>query len=161
VRCSTQHQSSSLAVPSIPITRAVVCEIMRTIGSKPPETGGILLGPIGRSEITAFYFDVTADCTAVTYTPDHDTLRRKMREEWIPAGIDFKGFVHSHPGFDRLSAGDMSYIKRLLAKNPDIEAFAAPIVVSAEYRLRPIVVLRDHPESQHATTLRFVDRDYL
>src|SRR5438270_491659 len=107
--------------PPIAISRHATCKIMCSIGACEPETGGILLGPIGSSRITDFYFDKTARCTGGTYTPDHVTLRRKMKEDWLPAGIDFKGFVHSHPGsMDRLSAGDMIYIRRLLDKNPDI-----------------------------------------
>jgi proteasome lid subunit RPN8/RPN11 len=146
-----------LGVPPISISRHVVCKIMCSVGAHGPETGGILLGPIDSSEITDFYFDVTAQCTGATYSPDHLTLRRKMKEEWLPAGIDFKGFVHSHPGsFDRLSDGDLRYIRRLLDKNPDIEAFAAPIVIPREFRLRPIVVLREEPQVQRPTTLRII-----
>ena len=142
-------------VAPISISKHVVCQIMCTVGGNAPETGGILLGPIDSSEITDFYFDATAQCTSATYSPDHLTLRRKMREQWIPSGIDFKGFVHSHPGgFDRLSDGDLIYIRRLLDKNPDIKAFAAPIVIPREFRLRPIVVLREEPDVQRIATLR-------
>ena len=57
-----------------------------------------------------------------------------------------KGFVHSHPGrFDQLSQGDIVYIKRLLTINPDMDMFAAPIVIPSEFRMRPIVVLRSQP----------------
>jgi hypothetical protein len=142
-------------VPRMSMSRHVVCQIMCTVGVHAPETGGILLGPIGTSDITDFYFDSTARCSGATYSPDHLTLRKKMREEWLPAGIDFKGFVHSHPGsFDRLSEGDLRYIRRLLDKNPDIKAFAAPIVIPGEFRLRPIVVLCEQPDMPRAATLQ-------
>jgi proteasome lid subunit RPN8/RPN11 len=143
--------------PPIAMSRQVVCQIMCTIGVHAPETGGILLGPIGSHHVTDFYFDSTARVTISTYTPDHLTLRRKLKEEWLPAGLDFKGFCHSHPGrFDRLSDGDLRYIARLLEKNPDIAAFPAPIIIPSEFRLRPIVVLRDSPQVQRPTTLRFI-----
>lgn len=142
-------------VPSIVVQRRVVCRIMCSVGVQPAETGGILLGPIGSGEITDFFFDASASCSSVTYTPDHVTLRRKMRDEWLPAGLDFKGFVHSHPGnFDRLSGGDLAYIRRLLEKNPDIAAFAAPIVIPHQFRFRPFVVLRERPDHGYATTLQ-------
>ena len=71
-----------------------------------------------------------------------------MKEQWLPAGIDMKGFVHSHPGsFDRLSAGDLVYISRLLEINDDMPFFTAPIVIPSEFRLRPLVVLRDNPKT--------------
>jgi proteasome lid subunit RPN8/RPN11 len=128
---------------------------MCTVGAYPPETGGILLGPIGGDDVTDFYFDATAACSGATYTPDHVTLGRKMREEWLPAGLDMKGFVHSHPGgFDRLSGGDLTYIGRLLARNPDMSVFAAPIVIPHAFRLRAIVVLADQPDVQRPTRLQ-------
>jgi hypothetical protein len=142
-------------VPQIAISRHAVCKIMSTVGALRPESGGILLGPIGSSDITDFYFDATARCTSATYTPDHVALRHKMQSEWLPSGVDFKGFCHSHPGdFDRLSGGDMAYIRRLLLANADIEAFAAPIVIPTGFRIRAIVVLRTQPDIQHNTTLR-------
>jgi proteasome lid subunit RPN8/RPN11 len=151
----THQIENAFDVPQISMSRHVVCQIMCTVGVHAPETGGILLGPIGTSDITDFYFDSSAQCSSATYTPDHLTLRRKMQEQWLPSGTDFKGFCHSHPGrFDRLSEGDLHYIRRLLDKNPDIKAFAAPIVIPKEFRLRPIVVLREKPDVQRAATLR-------
>lgn len=144
-------------VPPISVRRGVLCQILCSVGVHAPETGGILLGPVGGSAITDFYFDATARCSGVTYTPDHVTLRRKMQEEWLPSGLDFKGFVHSHPGtFDRLSGGDLTYIRRLMDRNPDLDAFAAPIVIPGQFRLRPIVVLRGEPDVQRATTFRIL-----
>lgn len=147
--------STSPPVPPLWMSRHVRCQIMRTIGARPAETGGILLGPIGGSDITGFYFDETAECSHSTYTPDVPTLRRKMNEEWLPAGIDMKGFVHSHPGhFARLSGGDLEFIRRLLQKNPDMAFFAAPIVIPRAFLLQPILVSADRPDLQHRTHLR-------
>ena len=78
-----------------------------------------------------------------------------MKEVWLPAGLDMKGFVHSHPGgFDRLSGGDLEYIRRLLAKNPDMGVFAAPIVIPEAFRLQAIVVLAEQPHLQRPTNLQ-------
>ena len=127
---------------------------MLTIGGKRPETGGILLGPIDSDDITDFYFDHTALSTGATYSPDHVTLSRRMKEEWMPCGIDMKGFVHSHPrGVDRLSSGDLTYIRRLLEINDDMEVFAAPIVLPEQYRMCPFIVRRDAPRQVLPATL--------
>ena len=151
----TKRNATQDRVPSICMCQSVHCRIMSTIGARNPETGGILLGPVGGSDVTDFYFDITAACTGGTYSPDHITLRRKMQETWLPAGLDMKGFVHSHPGsLDRLSHGDMTYIRRLLEKNPDMSFFAAPIVIPAAFRLRAIVVLASEPDVQRVTDLR-------
>jgi len=142
-------------VPAISMSRHVHCQIMCTIGARRPETGGILLGPIDSQDITDFYFDATALCSGITYTPDHVTLRRKMQDEWLPSGRDMKGFVHSHPGqFDRLSEGDLVYIRRLLERNPDLSFFAAPIIIPRAFRLQAIVVLAEQPTVQRPTILR-------
>jgi hypothetical protein len=142
----------SVAVPPICMSRHLCCKLMCTIGARPAESGGILLGPIGTNDVTDFYFDSAAHCTGATYTPDLLTLQRKMKEVWIPSGIDFKGFCHSHPGnCARLTGGDMVYIRRLLQLNPDMSVFAAPIVIPQAFRLEAIVVLADQPHIQHPT----------
>lgn len=149
--------TAACTMSPIRMSRHVHCQIMCTIGACAPETGGILLGPIDSQDITAFYFDATASCSGATYSPDHMTLRRKMKEVWLPAGIDMKGFVHSHPGeHDRLSDGDLAYIGRLLKSNPDMSLFAAPIVNPQGFRMRAIVVLADQPNVQRSTTLHLI-----
>lgn len=154
---SFSFSDSASPVPPICMNRHVRCQIMCTIGTRYPETGGVLLGPVGSNDVTDFYFDVTAQCSGATYSPDHLTIRRKMREEWLPFGIDMKGLVHSHPGnYDRLSEGDMVYIQRLLEINPEMSVFAAPIVFPEQFRLHAFVVLADQPRIQHPTYLRLI-----
>jgi hypothetical protein len=129
---------------AIRINRKAFYELMHKLSSRPAESGGILLGPVGTNDITHFYFDRGGACTGGSYSPDYITLNRKMREEWLPAGLDMKGFAHSHPGsLDRLTAGDMSYIKKLLSKNPDMNMFVAPIVLPNQYRINPLIISRD------------------
>lgn len=153
-----QRQSPQLPVasvlPQLRIEKIVYRCIMLTIASQPPETGGILLGPIDSNDITDFYFDHSALSTGATYSPDHVTLNQMMKERWLPNGIDMKGFVHSHPrGVDRLSSGDLTYIARLLKSNDDMEFFAAPIVLPDQYRMCPFVVSRNAPQKALAAKL--------
>jgi len=144
------------AMITIRTDHQVINDAMNSICSRSPESGGILLGPVGTNEITEFYFDQGGRCSGATYSPDHVGLMRKMKEEWLPAGIDMKGFVHSHPGrMDWLTGGDLSYISRLLDKNPKMELFFAPIVIPCEFRLRPIVVLRKRPRLAQEANLEF------
>lgn len=135
---------SVIKMVTVKIKRKTLNELMNQIAYKPAESGGILLGPIGTNDITNFYFDQVGICTNNRYTPDYKTLNRKMKEEWLPAGLDMKGFVHSHPGnLDSLTAGDMSYIKKLLSNNPDMNLFVAPIVLPYHRAIRAHVVTRD------------------
>ena len=150
------HSLKQPAMITIKMVHQVINDIINSIGSQPPESGGILLGPVGTNEVTEFYFDQSGTCSGATYSPDHVSLMRKMKEEWLPAGIDFKGFAHSHPGrLDWLTGGDLSYINRLLDKNVDMGMFIAPIVIPCEFRLRPIVVLRQRPRCAQEANLEF------
>ena len=132
--------------PVVRMKRSAFADAMCSICSNPPETGGILLGPVEADHIiTDFYFDKGANCSGSTYSPDHKSLSKKMKEEWIPNNVDMKGFVHSHPGtFDRLSNGDMAYITRLLEINEDMSIFIAPIIIPHQFRMSPYVIFRDN-----------------
>lgn len=123
----------------------VLDKIMNSVGARPPESGGILLATTDLAEITEFYFDETADCSAITYTPDIRTLQKKLDEEWAPRNLDFVGFVHSHPGMDCLSAGDLDYIARFFECNSELTRFIAPIVVPEEFRINFFIVERTAP----------------
>lgn len=143
-------------MPIVKIAHNVCKNIMLTIGTRPVESGGILLGPVGTNDVTDFFFDNGGNCTEATYSPDCVTLRQKMKDEWLPAGIDMKGFVHSHPeSLDRLSAGDLVYINRLLDKNKDMTMFIAPIVIPSQFRFRPLVVLRNKPRIAHEAKFEY------
>lgn len=126
------------------INRKAFYDCMHKLSSGPVECGGILLGPANSNAITHFYFDRGGSCTGNSYSPDHKTLNRKLRQQWRSAGLDIKGFAHSHPGnLDRLTSGDISYIKRLLDKNPQMSMFVAPIVLPYQKSIHPVVVSRD------------------
>ena len=128
------------------MTRKAFDKSMLTIGSRPPEKGGLLLGEIGSDDVYDFFFDSGGDFTDASYSPDHVTLNKKMKEEWMPAGIDMKGFEHSHPGrLDVLTREDLKYIERLLKANPDMSRFIAPIIIPSEFRMHMMVVYRDNP----------------
>ncbi len=144
--CEKSHNETiSQKQPQMRMSQKVFTDILLSICSRPPEAGGILLGPIESNDITDFFYDKGANCSGATYSPDYLTLRRKMKEEWMPSGIDMKGFVHSHPGrLDCLSQGDLNYISKLLQSNEDMDRFFAPIVIPSEYRMRPLVVLREN-----------------
>ena len=151
----TSQNNGQCTLPEIPMAYSVLQQIMLTVALQKPETGGILLGPIGKGEVTQFYFDEKGSCTASTYTPDHIGLNHMMKTQWIPSGIDMQGFVHSHPGrLDRPSLGDLFYIRKLLMANKDMNLFFAPIVIPQEFRICPFVILREDMNSARQAQLR-------
>ena len=60
------------------ITEEVFSQVRKTIGSRIPETGGILGSSDGK-HIDYFYFDKTANVTGATYEPDCNELIGRMR----------------------------------------------------------------------------------
>lgn len=107
----------------------VVTDIYRSVGSQPAEQGGMLGGRRKAGTVTAYRFDDSARRTTATYSPDAGGLNELLREEWNPNGVDFLGFVHSHPsGVWRPSSGDAAYAERILAAIPDMDRLLLPIV---------------------------------
>jgi len=140
----------------INMTREAFDKTMLAICSRPAESGGLLLGQVGSNDVCDFFFDVGGNFTGASYSPDHVTLNKKMKEEWIPAGLDMKGFVHSHPGsLDTLTNEDLMYIKRLLIANPDMSMFISPIIIPPEFRIRAMVVFRDNPGTAVEARINF------
>lgn len=128
------------------MTRHAFDKMMNELCSRPAETGGLLLGPVESNDVSDFYFDTGGTVTGASYSPDFKTLNRKLITEWIPAGFDYKGIAHSHPGIlDELTQKDLLYIRRLLAANPDMPLFIAPIIIPPAFRMRTMVIYRDNP----------------
>jgi hypothetical protein len=133
-----------IEMKKISISRKVFYKLINRLSSRTVESGAILLGPANSNAITHFYFDRGATCNGSSYSPDYKYLNRKMRDEWLPAGLDMKGIAHSHPGnLACLTYGDMSYIRRLMSKNPDMNTFVAPIVLPYQKSIHPMVISRD------------------
>jgi hypothetical protein len=103
--------------------------IVRTIGCRRAESGGVIGGNGDGTEITHYHFDDIGRTTAATYSPDIEFLNRLFRSDWNPKGIRFRGFVHSHPGrMNRPSYGDQVYVERILQAIDDLECLWIPIV---------------------------------
>lgn len=108
------------------ITEEVFSQIRESIGSCIPETGGIL-GSSDEKHIDYFYFDKTANVTGATYEPDCNELNPVIRR-WHEKGIEFVGFIHSHPrGAIKPSNPDNPYTKKIM-KALDMEYFVSLIV---------------------------------
>ena len=99
--------------PCLHITDEVANQIETTIGSLPAETGGFL-GTSDDKNIDHFYFDRTAETSAVTYTPNVTAVNQKLKE-WTEAGVRLVGNIHSHPeGYTQPSSADVKYAQRIM-----------------------------------------------
>ena len=113
---------------TITIKSHILDEIRQTIGSLPAESGGILGSNDGGRTITHYYFDRTATTTSGTYTPDTDAIN-KVIEGWEKNGIQFVGFIHSHPGHHSApSSEDHRYGIRIMNAMDMKGCFFMPIV---------------------------------
>jgi len=130
------------------VSPQVVARIRDTVGSMPPETGGMLGGNRDLNMVTDFHLDRGATCTRATYSPDDRLLNRVLTEEWNPAGVRLMGFVHSHPRSCRTpSGGDEVYADRILAAIPDLDRLLLPIVMTegndGHFELLPFAAKRN------------------
>lgn len=104
----------------------VLNEIMSTIGSVSPETGGII--GTQNDVVCAYYFDRTGSCDSNTYKPDTDNVNRVI-SEWEKQDIQFVGVVHSHEEKQpALSYADIVYAQAIMKAN-DMERILFPLVV--------------------------------
>jgi proteasome lid subunit RPN8/RPN11 len=122
---------------------SVFAAIRKTIGTLPPESGGLLAGSRKTGVITFFYFDDLANCSSVGYSPDTVTLNLLLTR-LNAEGIDMLGFVHSHPaGLHQPSGGDIYYCRKIFAANPGMPFLVIPIVNSSAtgtpFRMRVFV----------------------
>lgn len=108
------------------IKEDVLFEMIAEIGSRPAEEGGLLIGPVGQETVTLFVYDNEGGRSGVTYTPSPavNEVLPLLAEE----GLDLKGFVHSHPGLETPSDGDLRYVAAILEANPQMERVYLPIM---------------------------------
>lgn len=131
-----KHKQPKPPIPHcLHITDDVANQIENTIGSLPAETGGFL-GTSDGINIDHFYFDHTAETSAVTYTPNVAAVNRKLKE-WSEAGVRLVGNIHSHPeGYTRPSNADIKYGQRIM-EALDLPEFYI-LIVQPEHERRQI-----------------------
>ena len=131
-----KHRQPKPPIPHcLHITDEVANQIENTIGSLPAETGGFL-GTSDGKNIDHFYFDHTAETSAVTYTPNVVAVNRKLKE-WSEDGVRLVGNIHSHPeGYTRPSRADIKYAQRIMEALDLPEFFI--LIVQPEHERRQI-----------------------
>jgi molybdopterin/thiamine biosynthesis adenylyltransferase len=111
---------------------SVLETIAYSIGRRPAETGGALLGAYSSSLIIDFVYDREGEVTGASYIPSAGLTQLVQRNE-IDRNMQFKGVVHSHPGtFDSPSGPDAESFLAGLRANPELGRYLAPIVTLQE-----------------------------
>ena len=106
----------------------VVEQIMETVGSRRPESGGALLGLRDSKIITGFIFDPHA-LTGNAVFHNSGELIAAIHEAESATPQQFMGILHSHPrGVSVPSGQDRSEIAVALRENPSMPIFFSPIL---------------------------------
>ena len=132
--CSTREVSlfaSGFFAESVFVSDEVMEQLISTVGTKEPETGMVLGSSDGGNTVDTCYFDSEGSVSAVTYSPDVNTINNVVLPAWNRDGIRIVGFAHSHPrGCVSPSGGDLAYARDLLKALPQLTKLAMPIVQS-------------------------------
>jgi hypothetical protein len=119
------------------VRRAAFEKLRRTVGSRPPERGGIFVGT-NPFLIEDFIFDRTSNPDGAVYYPNTKYLNGVLARDHEPHGRYFVGLAHSHPpGMWRPSGdenwGDVKAARNnlLAADNAHLQALFIPIIESA------------------------------
>lgn len=129
-------QSTMTCVAEVPgaqqtlaMTESVENAIRRFIGEHPAERGG-MLGCDPDGTIRHFVPDTTGRATSGAYDPDIEKMNEIIKQ-WKANGIQFAGFVHSHPrGVRSLSSYDIWYAGEILAAFTKLEILHLPLVMT-------------------------------
>lgn len=106
----------------------VVDQIMGTVGSRPPESGGALLGLRHAKIITGFLFDPHAVTGSAVYRNSSELIAA-IGDAETTTPQQFMGILHSHPrGVSSPSGQDRSEIAVALRANPGMSVYFSPIV---------------------------------
>ncbi|MBL7738450.1 MAG: ThiF family adenylyltransferase [Chitinophagaceae bacterium] len=148
-------------------------EIANTVGRRPAESGGILLGSREDFVVQKFVFDHKGSMSAGAYDPNTEFLNKVVKKEWNENKLAFLGFLHSHPrGLSRLSGdwggnvGDIGYMKAILKAIPDLKKFLVPIIFSpadgGELTFFPYIAYPGREENYFTGNLKLIkDKDYV
>ena len=126
-------------------------KIRDTIGSRIPESGGLLFSWKDYYVIDTFEFDQKGSerASSVVYSPDV-SWANSVHERYM-GDLDrfrvFVGVVHSHPGIsyhpsgeDGYGLGDLGYVRKFFDYMPYLKEFLLPIVVFPFDDSFPVIV---------------------
>lgn len=156
-----KHHEYPVAPYPMCITSKALDQVLHTVGSQPPETGGKAFGPRNLLGIDHFEFDERGSSRAngAIYSPDTQWGDQRLNY-WLNQPDDrmklWTADIHSHPGqFGRPShksgkgLGDLGYVEEVLQQNELMEVFFIPILTNTHregpVEIHPWMVLRQNP----------------
>ncbi|WP_396602071.1 Mov34/MPN/PAD-1 family protein [Algibacter sp. R77976] len=142
------------------ITTSAYTEMLKTVGSRPAESGGLLFGSRKDWVVTKFLYDKNAKTTKSSYSFNVGYLN-PMMDTLAEEGLQLLGFFHSHPqGYKQLSEPDKMYFEKQFNNIP-VDKFLVPLMFPATdgtYDFVPYVFHKDGRVEK--TTLELLPDDY-
>jgi hypothetical protein len=167
-----EHPSCETAPVPMCFTEEALEELLRTVGSRPPETGAKAFGPKDALGIDLVEFDDSGSSRAggAIYAPD--VIWSDERRAFHLSRPDdevrlWTGDIHSHPGWlGRPSGragrglGDLGYVEEVFASDETAEWFLLPILTGTgtdEVVIHPWVCRRGEPLSLYIAELQICE----
>lgn len=99
-------------------------EIIRSLGSKHYESGG-LLGSNNNDVIDTFFYDEGRGESRTDYYPYVELWQEKLAE-WETSKIIFRGIIHSHVNDEKLSERDIEMAREIIRIN-SLQSILMPV----------------------------------
>jgi ThiF family len=139
------------------ISGKIYDEVYNFIGSHRAERG-MMIGRDKDGVITHCEFDHNARCNAAAYDPDIAHMN-KIIKEWETKGIQFCGFIHSHPkAFCQPSSHDKWYAGEILSCFKKLDKMWVPIVQTVpdtgKFELLPFAAIPEKEDRKKCTIVK-------
>ncbi len=145
--------NSKKTYPTVCFTREAYDKIRSTVGSKPAESGCLLLGyeeELNKDRIIVrdIIFDKMASATTVTYTLNTAYLNPLIRKAYKERNLAVIGVEHSHPyGCNYPSSFDIVYFSNMLTKMPRKYLVIPIVFTDPDGGFKQFVYIMDSPKS--------------
>jgi hypothetical protein len=142
-------------------TKRAMNKTLKTVGTKPPETGAKGFSPIGKFGFDVVEYDVlgSAEAKGSMYSPSAEWGDSRC-QYWLNLPDEavklWSGDIHSHPGHLGIPSqrsgpalGDLGYVEEIFAANEAMQYFLLPILTHTSRRgpviIHPWIICRDDP----------------
>ncbi len=145
--------NSNKNYPTVCFTRKAYDSIRSTVGSKPAESGCLLLGyeeelNKDRLIVRDIIFDKMAHATSATYTLNTEYLNPLIRKAFKERNLAVIGIEHSHPyGCNYPSSFDVVYFSNMLKKMPRKYLIIPIAFTDPDGGFKQFVYIMDSPKS--------------
>jgi hypothetical protein len=150
-------------IENMSMTRRAFREIENLIGSRPAESGGLLISRTRDYTITSFIFDIAAGTNCWVYQPNTEFLNSVLKGR----NEEFIGIVHSHArGATQLSLQDQNaaWSNMTSPANPHLNAYLMPLIQTVpdtgRFEIFPYI-LTCHPSGNGRVIVRQVELKFI